>query len=120
MVLQPIVDVQEYRIHADDALVRGLDGASAGTILDQVNDDNRYSFDQACRIKAVELAARAAVDELIRINFLPRAVYEPEACIQAPIRAAIAYGFDSRRLVFEVSETEKVDNVLHIRRIFET
>jgi hypothetical protein len=32
------------------------EGQGAGYILGQVNDDNRYRFDQACRTKAIELA----------------------------------------------------------------
>eukprot|EP01034_Spumella_vulgaris_P013098 gene13098-16703_t len=41
---------------AYEALVRGVNGESAASILDQVNDDNRYRFDQACRVKAIERA----------------------------------------------------------------
>jgi len=33
-----------------EALVRGPNGESAYSVLSQVNDDNRYAFDQACRV----------------------------------------------------------------------
>ena len=64
-------------IFAYEALVRGTDGASAGSILARVNDDNRYAFDQACRVLAVELAATSGMQTKLSINFMPNAVYEP-------------------------------------------
>ena len=54
MAFQPIVDVGERSIFAYEALVRGPDGAPAADILARVNDDNRYAFDQRCRVRAVE------------------------------------------------------------------
>jgi len=61
MAFQPIVDVQECRIDAYEALVRGLDGEGAGQVLARVNAENLYKFDQACRVKAVEMAARLGI-----------------------------------------------------------
>ena len=57
MAFQPIVDVRNRSLFACEALVRGTDGSGAAAILAQVTDENRYQFDQACRVKAVELAA---------------------------------------------------------------
>lgn len=38
-----------------EALVRGIDGESAAAVLAQVNESNRYAFDRACHIRAIEL-----------------------------------------------------------------
>ena len=119
MAFQPIVDVQEFRIDAYEALVRGLEGEGAGTILAQVNEHNRYAFDQACRVRAIELAARLGVDRQLSINFLPNAVYEPRACIRATLDAASRTGFDPRRLTFEIVETENIADTPHLLRIIE-
>lgn len=54
---QPIVDFHAHAIFAHEALVRGVNNESAYSILARVNDDNRYRFDQACRVKAVKGAA---------------------------------------------------------------
>ncbi len=51
MAFQPIVDVQERRIYGYEALVRGPDGQSAMSVLSQITAENRYAFDQACRVK---------------------------------------------------------------------
>ena len=59
MAFQPIFDLASGAIFANEALVRGVNGEGAGTILSAVDDTNRYAFDQQCRVKAIELAAGA-------------------------------------------------------------
>ncbi|NEK65670.1 MAG: EAL domain-containing protein, partial [Xanthomonas perforans] len=71
MAFQPIVDVSTRSIYAGEALVRGVNGESAGSILAAVDERNRYAFDQACRIKAIECAAQIALPALLSINFMP-------------------------------------------------
>ena len=71
---QPIVDLATRSIFAHEALVRGPNGESAYSVLSQVTDDNRYSFDQACRVQAIRGAAKLGMKELLSINFLPNAV----------------------------------------------
>lgn len=117
MAFQPIVDVQEGRIDAYEALVRGLDGEGAGHVLAQVNPGNVYTFDQACRIKAIEMAASLGMDRHLNINFLPNAVYEPRACIRATLDAAARTKFDPRRLTFEIVETELIADTPHLLNI---
>jgi EAL domain-containing protein (putative c-di-GMP-specific phosphodiesterase class I) len=116
---QPIVNVVSRSIYAHEALVRGLNGESAFSVLSKVNDRNRYSFDQACRVKAVKGAAELGMKELLSINFLPNAVYRPAACIQSTFEAARAYQFPIERIIFEVAESEQVHDRPHLVNIFE-
>lgn len=51
MALQPLVDVTRREVYGYEALVRGLKGESAYSIISQVDETNRYRFDQACRVK---------------------------------------------------------------------
>ncbi len=117
MAFQPIVDGASGTIFAHEALVRGTEGQGAGWVLGQVTDANRYAFDQACRVKAIELAAALGVAERLSVNFLPNAVYQPETCIRATLGAARRTGFPIDRILFEVTEAERVDDVAHLRRI---
>ncbi len=117
MAFQAIVDLEENRIDAYEALVRGPNNEGAGYVLAQVNDANRYAFDQACRVRAIELAARLGVDRQLNINFLPNAVYEPRACIRMTLDAAARTGFPRDRLTFEIVETETIADSDHLRRI---
>jgi EAL domain-containing protein (putative c-di-GMP-specific phosphodiesterase class I) len=117
MAFQPVVDLHERRIDAHEALVRGVDGEGAGQILAQVNTENRYKFDQACRVKAIEMASRLAMACTLNINFLPNAVYEPAACIRSTLEAAARTGFPLERITFEIVEQEDVAEAAHLRRI---
>lgn len=119
MAFHPIVDIEKNEIWGYEALVRGIEGQGAGYILGQVNDDNRYRFDQACRTKAIELAGGLfpAGDVRLSINFLPNAVYEPAACIRATLEAARRIGFSHRRIMFEFTENERMTDVAHVQRI---
>ena len=72
MAFQPIVDVSQRKIIYYEALVRGPNGESAFSILEQVTKDLMYRFDQACRIKAIELASELGMQEKLSINFLPK------------------------------------------------
>ena len=117
MAFQPIVDLRNRSLFACEALVRGTDGSGAAAILAQVTDENRYQFDQACRVKAIELAARLQLTCYVSINFLPNAVYEPAACIRATLEAAKQHNFPLDRLLFEVTEGEKVTDHDHLKSI---
>ncbi len=115
---QPIVDLASRTIFAHEALVRGPQGESAYSVLSQVDDSNRYMFDQACRVKAIRGAAELGMQELLSINFLPNAVYRPEACIRSTLAAATEYHFPINRIIFEVTESEQVMDRPHLVNIF--
>ena len=123
MAFQPIVDLgRDGAVMAQEALVRGPAGQGAGWVIDQVRPEALYAFDQACRVTAIEEASRLglpATGAKLAINFLPNAVYNPLACIQATLRAAERTGFPRDRLIFEVSEQEKVADAGHLLRIFQ-
>jgi EAL domain-containing protein (putative c-di-GMP-specific phosphodiesterase class I) len=115
---QPIVDVQRRTVYAHEALVRGPNGEGAWSVLSQVTEENRYPFDQACRVAAIKGAAELGMRELLSINFLPNAVYQPAACIQSTFKAAQEFGFPLENIIFEVTEGEKVQDRPHLVNIF--
>jgi EAL domain-containing protein (putative c-di-GMP-specific phosphodiesterase class I) len=122
MAFHPIVDLTHETIWGYEALVRGREGQSAGSILSQVNEGNRYKFDQACRVKAIELAGEIFCptdDVRLSINFMPNAVYEPAACIRSSLLAANRVGFRPDRLMFEFTENEHMADPSHVGRIVE-
>lgn len=118
MAFQPIVDTRQSRVFGYEALVRGTQGEGAFQVLSQVTKDIRYQFDQACRVKAIELAAKLGIDSFLSINFLPNAVYEPKSCIQTTLAAADKYGFPCERIIFEVNESEPIGDPAHLGHIF--
>lgn len=107
---QPIVDVNSKEVFAHEALVRGPNGESALSVLSQVNEQNRYRFDQACRVKAIKGASRLGIQEYVSINFLPNAIYKPEVCIRTTLAAAETHNFPVERIIFEVTEGERIED----------
>lgn len=120
MAFQPIIQWQNRQIVGYEALVRGPEGQGAGWVFERINEDNKYYFDQACRVKAIETAAKLGLNQMLSINFMPNAVYNPETCIRATIEAADMFGFDIRNIMFEVTESEQIVDRAKLMRIFDS
>jgi EAL domain-containing protein (putative c-di-GMP-specific phosphodiesterase class I) len=121
MAFQPIVDVANHRVWGYEALVRGANGESALSILDQLTDETRYQFDQAARVMAIKTAGALfeRKDLRLSINFMPNAVYEPTACIQRSLAAAKIVDFAHKNLMFEFTENERMVDPAHVQNIIE-
>lgn len=119
MAFQPIVDIDEKKIFGYEALVRGPNQESAGFILDKLNDKNRYYFDQAIRVKAIRTAVALKLDSVLSINFFPNAVYRPETCIRTTLNACEEFGFPIEKIMFEVTESERIEDRQHLKNIFD-
>lgn len=116
---QPIVDLASQTTYAYEALVRGPNGESAHSVLSQVDESNRYQFDQLCRTTAIAQAAALRLESFLSINFMPNAVYRPEACIKSTLAAAEKHGFPIERIIFETVEGENIISRPHLVEIFE-
>lgn len=120
MAFQPLVDAERRRVWAYEALVRGENGQSAAEVLHMVNDENRYAFDQTCRVEAIALASRLGIAERgakLSVNFMPGAVYSPAACIRRTLQAAAANRFPLEAIIFEITEGERMVDISHVREI---
>lgn len=109
----PILDLQDECVFAYEALIRGPAGEGAASVLAHVGAEDTYRFDQACRVTAIRDAVAAGIVESgarLSINFLPNAVYSPQACIQLTLRTARETGFPADRLIFEFTENETLDS----------
>lgn len=120
MAFQPIIDIDTRTIYAYEALVRGVNGEPANTILDLADDSNRYALDQGCRMKAIEMASdlgMATTGASLSINFYPNAVYNAATCIRRTLETATRKNFPLDRLIFEVTEGERVRDQAHLNSI---
>lgn len=116
---QPIVDRDE-RIYAFEALARFKNEADSLLYPDQVFSAAKtrgrlYALDRLCRMKAVEAAAPLRTKTFI--NFIPTSIYSPEFCLQSTVQLAAKLNVDPSLFVFEVVETEKTEDVDHLKRI---
>lgn len=119
MAFQPIVDSATRTVFAYEALVRGMDGEGAGEVIARVRPEQRYRFDQTCRVTAIATAVALRMQTRLSINFNPNAVYEPATCIRLTLAAAVQCGFDTGRLIFEVTESERIRDTPHLVRILD-
>ena len=108
MAFQPIVDVERREVFAHEALLRGLDGEGALSILSSVPHAQRYAFDHACREKAIGLAKAIGMQSLLSVNFLPNALVDQVQCVRNTVAAAERAEFEVHRMIFEITETERV------------
>jgi len=123
MAFKPIVNITDASVFAREALVRGTDGRGTGGILGMICQRNRHAFDQACRVKAIELASDpriAGSGSLLSINFLTNAIYEPKACIRPRLAGALQSGFWLKRIILEFTLSEKLEtaHLLNIQRSY--
>lgn len=115
---QPIVDIAKREVFAHEALVRGVNGEPAPSVLSQVTEDNRFRFDQACRVKAIKTASRLNMQSRLSINFMPNAIYRPELCIRSTLEAARAHNFPIERIIFETVEGERISDAKWLTEVF--
>jgi EAL domain-containing protein (putative c-di-GMP-specific phosphodiesterase class I) len=62
-------------------------------------------------------AARQGITRKVFINFVPTAIYEPTLCLQTTARVLAQEGLDAAQVVFEVVESEKVEDFGHLNEI---
>lgn len=74
-----------------------------------------YALDRICRLAAVAYAER--LPDKVFINFLPTSIYSPEFCLRSTVALAKRLNITPDRFVFEVVETEEVDDTEHLKHI---
>ncbi len=55
----------------------------------------------------------------LSINFLPNAVYEPANCLRATLLAAQKFDFPRERIIFEITENERIVDPAHLIQIIQ-
>ena len=121
---QPIVHASDPgRIYAYEALLRG----TAGRGLDSPDDIFRVAHDAdllaqvdlAARRTAIQEYAKHGVSERLFINFTPSSIYDPATCLRTTVQLLDDLGISHDRVVFEVVESEDVDDIDHLRGILD-
>lgn len=107
---QPVVDAHSRETIGHEALVRGLCGESAATVLEAIRPDNRYYFDQACRMRALKAAARRGIDAAIYLNCSQVSPDNLALSIDATVESAREHGISPCRVVLEFGNLEMLGN----------
>ena len=121
--MQPIVSSNKDVIGYEFLLRPSPGGTSFHplNLFEVARETGLHSFlDRASRISAIETSAQYLPRGVKRfINFLPSSIYNPEHCLSHTFEAIQRLELDAADFVFEVVETERVDDVDHLLRIFD-
>lgn len=121
-VFQPILRASDLSLYGQEGLSRGL--MENGKILSPQKLfsgakalDLLFNLDRQCRENVIGQAAKQNLEGKLFLNFVPTAIYDPEECLKSTAEAVNRAGIETSRIVFEVVETEKVEDYGHLKRI---
>lgn len=109
---QPIVDAETQEVISFEALVRGPGGEPSADVFARVPKAKMHRFDQACRLKAIHLAALLNMQTRLNVNLFPNAANN----MQSVIQASLEYDFPMRNIIFEVNEAERITDYSRVTR----
>ena len=89
-----------------------------GPMLDIARRSNLlFQLDLAARRAALVGAARHSLPGLIFVNFSPNSIYDPYTCLDSTVRMADELGLARERIVFEITESERLPEMRLLTRI---
>lgn len=121
-VFQPIVRASDFSLFGYEGLTRGInpDGLllsptklfSGAKTLDLL-----FNLDRQCRESVIARAAERQLEGKLFLNFVPTAIYDPDECLKSTAEAVTASGLNPENIVFEVVESERVEDYSHLKKI---
>ena len=121
---QPIFRAGGLAIWGYECLLRGRtaegEQVGPGEILDWARQEQLvFMLDRICREQHLLNAGQAGLpaEAHVLINFMPTSVYDPRSCLRTTVQAASRSGLSPSRVIFEVVESEKVDDQEHLLSI---
>ena len=122
--LQPIIDLKNYTLFGYESLLRASDYSkkfNPGVLFEAASMTGFHSMlDQKARKAAIESRIGQVNPGLKSfINFLPSTIYNPEFCLQHTFSIINEFGMNPKDLVFEVVETEKIEDVEHLKAVLD-
>ncbi|MBN2885146.1 MAG: EAL domain-containing protein [Chromatiaceae bacterium] len=120
---QPIL-TRDGQLYGYEALLRGARADGSLLFPDAIfgpahANDLLFQVDRQAREAALRAAAERQLQGHLFINFIPTAIYDPAHCLKSTVSWAKKLGFDPKRIVFEVVETEKVGDINHLKHILD-
>ncbi len=121
---QPIVDIKFNTIYGYESLARGVDEDNSLIYPDKLfnwarEGDMLFYLDRACRENSLKTAAVKNIHSKVFINFIPTAIYDPAHCLKSTVQWAKQLDFDPKNIIFEVIESDYVEDLDHLKRILD-
>jgi len=110
---QPIVDPGAGTVFSYEALVRGRGKESAAKVLGQVSPSEMPSFQEQCRVSAIELASELGLVSRLSINFLPSSLTASSTAVSSVLAAAERCRLRPDQIILEILEKEIIQDLDH-------
>lgn len=124
VMFQPILRVKDRSLYGYEGLSRGILANEEIMPPDEMfgiarDTDLMFYLDRLCRESVIAASAREHIDSKIFINFIPTSIYDPDKCLQSTDLALKQHGLNPEQIVFEVVETEYIEDFNHLNRILD-
>ncbi|NNM67527.1 MAG: EAL domain-containing protein, partial [Spirochaetales bacterium] len=118
----PIWDLKSQTLFAHECLIRGQDAqgnlVSPGRLFSTAaQTEMTFNLDRQARQTALKTASTLEASTKLFINFVPTAIYDPVFCLESTVALARQLGIAPAQIVFEVIETEEVEDWKHLDEI---
>ncbi|WP_226677618.1 EAL domain-containing protein [Rossellomorea aquimaris] len=122
--LQPIIALEDLSLFGYESLLRaeiGTKRINPAELFEVASLTGFHSMlDQKARKSAIECRqGQVHPGTKSFINFLPSTIYNPEFCLRHTFKIVNEFGVNPSDLVFEVVETEKIEDVNHLRSVLD-
>ena len=122
---QPILRASGSGTFAHECLLRGVEADGSLVPPSRLyraarGADLLFSLDRAARMAGVREAARHGLDRgdaKLFLNFNPTSIYDPKYCLRSTVAAIAETGLTPDRIVFEIVESDHIDDLDHLTRI---
>lgn len=122
---QPIVELDPgtgSHVIGYELLARGLEPSGELipplVLIREARSQNRlFHLDRACRVRAIQTVTNRPEDHVYFINFIPSVIYVAEHCLETTMAAIRNSTLTPRQIVFEVTESEYVADLDHLKSI---
>ncbi|WP_077624095.1 EAL domain-containing protein [Sediminibacillus massiliensis] len=122
---QPIVSLSDYHVYGYESLLRSGEREINVSPVQLFEVAQNTGLNSLLDQKARETAIRSRVNNIPHgvksfINFLPSTIYNPAFCLRHTFSVVEKYDVAPDNLVFEVVETEKINNIPLLKDILDT
>lgn len=114
---QQHVDAATGRTRGHEALLRCVSGESAAEIIGSVRPENKFYFDQACRMRAIRDAARRGIEGPLHLNCTEVDASNLDLALSATLEAARRHGIDPDRIVLEFGSLHRLGNPRQLAKV---
>ncbi|SHJ62369.1 EAL domain, c-di-GMP-specific phosphodiesterase class I (or its enzymatically inactive variant) [Desulfatibacillum alkenivorans DSM 16219] len=120
---QPIVHAESpTEVFAYECLIRGKSENGETIFPDALfgmarSSELLFFLDRLCRQTAIKDASKHNISAKLFINFNPTSIYNPVHCLKSTLRTIKECGVSYDQIVFEVVETDRIQDVEHLLTI---